>query len=32
VHALFSIRDPRPGLSIAGDAVRALRRWGRAKR
>ena len=26
VHALFSIRDPRPGLSILGDAVAALRR------
>lgn len=26
VHALFSIRDPRPGLSIATDAIRALRR------
>jgi predicted ATP-grasp superfamily ATP-dependent carboligase len=26
VHALFSARDPRPGLSIAGDAARALRR------
>jgi predicted ATP-grasp superfamily ATP-dependent carboligase len=25
VHALFSLRDPRPGLSIAGDAVAALR-------
>ena len=26
VHALFSIRDPRPGLSIVGDAMAALRR------
>ena len=26
VHALFSIRDPRPGLSIFGDGVAALRR------
>jgi predicted ATP-grasp superfamily ATP-dependent carboligase len=26
VHALFSIRDPRPGMSIVGDAVAALRR------
>ena len=26
VHALFSIRDPRPGLSILGDGVAALRR------
>jgi predicted ATP-grasp superfamily ATP-dependent carboligase len=26
VHALFSIRDPRPGLSIFGDALAALRR------
>jgi predicted ATP-grasp superfamily ATP-dependent carboligase len=26
VHALFSIRDPRPGLSLVGDAVAALRR------
>jgi predicted ATP-grasp superfamily ATP-dependent carboligase len=26
VHALFSIRDPRPGLSIVADAARALRR------
>ncbi len=26
VHALFSIRDPRPGLSIVGDVVSALRR------
>src|SRR4051794_1835363 len=26
VHALFSARDPRPGLNIAGDAVAALRR------
>jgi predicted ATP-grasp superfamily ATP-dependent carboligase len=26
VHALFSARDPRPGMSIAADAARALRR------
>jgi predicted ATP-grasp superfamily ATP-dependent carboligase len=26
VHALFSIRDPRPGLSIVADLVAALRR------
>jgi predicted ATP-grasp superfamily ATP-dependent carboligase len=26
VHSLFSIRDPRPGLSIVGDLVAALRR------
>jgi predicted ATP-grasp superfamily ATP-dependent carboligase len=26
VHALFSLRDPRPGLSIMGDALSALRR------
>jgi predicted ATP-grasp superfamily ATP-dependent carboligase len=26
VHALFSMRDPRPGLSIVGDAARKLRR------
>jgi predicted ATP-grasp superfamily ATP-dependent carboligase len=26
VHALFSIRDPRPGLSIATDVLAALRR------
>lgn len=26
VHALFSIRDPRPGLSIISDAARKLRR------
>jgi hypothetical protein len=26
VHALFSARDPRPSLSIAGDAARAMRR------
>lgn len=26
VHALFSIRDPRPGLSILGDLMTALRR------
>jgi predicted ATP-grasp superfamily ATP-dependent carboligase len=26
VHALFSIRDPRPGLSIVGDAARKIRR------
>jgi predicted ATP-grasp superfamily ATP-dependent carboligase len=28
VHALFSIRDPRPGLSIATDALRKLRSRG----
>jgi predicted ATP-grasp superfamily ATP-dependent carboligase len=26
VHALFSIRDPRPGLSLVTDTVSALRR------
>ena len=26
VHALFSIRDPRPGLSIVGEGLAALRR------
>ena len=26
VHALFSARDPRPGLSVLGDAARALRK------
>ena len=26
VHALFSIRDPRPGLSILGDGLAALRK------
>jgi predicted ATP-grasp superfamily ATP-dependent carboligase len=26
VHALFSIRDPRPGLSIVGDVVSAVKR------
>jgi len=29
VHALFSARDPRPGLTIAEDAARALRRRSR---
>jgi predicted ATP-grasp superfamily ATP-dependent carboligase len=29
VHALFSIRDPRPGLSIATDALRKLRKRAR---
>jgi predicted ATP-grasp superfamily ATP-dependent carboligase len=28
VHALFSIRDPRPGLSIVTDAASKLRRYG----
>jgi predicted ATP-grasp superfamily ATP-dependent carboligase len=27
VHSLFSIRDPRPGLSIFADLVASLRRW-----
>jgi hypothetical protein len=26
VHAMFSIRDPRPGMSIASDALGAIRR------
>jgi predicted ATP-grasp superfamily ATP-dependent carboligase len=29
VHAMFSIRDPRPGMSIASDVLGAIRRRGR---